>query len=300
MGDNYILQKLMEIDMLPTFPEIAGEMVGLIEDPKTSASDLAQRMDPSMVGEVLRIANTAYAGTKSFRNITSLEHAIAVIGFEQLLTIILQMPFISMTQGDGGAFKKDAFVTHSIICGLIAKGISKQLNVGNPNEVYLSGIMHDVGVIIIYRYFKDEWDAIDRLVSSSGMTRIEAEREVLLVDHGHMGATLLELWNTPKPITDAVRFHHQPELATENKENVLVTHLANRLAKTIDLKEDLASFDGFIAKHRSSIQPEAVMGRGLSLSEEVTFFETIYELLRKAKVYVDGGTKENDDESTCS
>ena len=62
MGDNYILQKLTEIDMLPTFPDIAGEMVGLIEDPKTSASDLAQRMDPSMVGEVLRIANTALCG----------------------------------------------------------------------------------------------------------------------------------------------------------------------------------------------------------------------------------------------
>jgi HD-like signal output (HDOD) protein len=96
MDRDRILHKLKEIDMLPTFPATVGTVMSLIRDPMSSAADLAKSMDPSMVSEVLRIANTAYFGTRSFRNISSIEHAIAIIGLEHLSSVIIQMPFMSM------------------------------------------------------------------------------------------------------------------------------------------------------------------------------------------------------------
>ncbi|HNT68437.1 MAG TPA: HDOD domain-containing protein, partial [Syntrophorhabdaceae bacterium] len=75
MDTDRILHKLKEVNMLPTFPATVGTVMGLIQDPMSSAADLAKGMDPSMVSEVLRIANTAYFGTRNFRNITSIEHA---------------------------------------------------------------------------------------------------------------------------------------------------------------------------------------------------------------------------------
>ena len=295
MISDYIIKKLEKIDMLPTFPDIVGKVSGIIEDPKSSASDLAQHMDPSMVGEVLRIANSAYAGTRSFKKITSLVHAIAVIGLKDLLNIILHMPFISMTDGDGGAFDRKKFITHSILCGTLAKGISRAVRMGDPNEVYLGGIEHDVGVIVEYRYFEEEWKEVIRLMSSMNLTRVEAERKVFSVDHGHIGAALLDMWNTPKPITDCVRFHHQPETAEKNKDNVHVTHLANSLAKHIDIQEDFRGFDEFATKHRISIKTALAIGKELSPSEEIAFIEDIYELLKGAKAYIESITKERDD-----
>jgi HD-like signal output (HDOD) protein len=295
MMNDYIFDKLSRIDMLPTFPDIVGKVAGIIEDPTSSASDLAQHMDPSMVGEVLRIANSAYTGTESFKKITGLEHAIAVIGLKDLLYIILHMPFISMTKGDGGTFDRKKFISHSILCGVLAKGISSKLHMGDPNEVYLGGIEHDVGVIVIYRYFEEEWRAIAKLMSTLKISRIEAERSVLSVDHGHIGAALLDMWNTPKPIADCVRFHHQPDLAKENRDNVAVTHLANNLAKHINLKEDLKSFDEFATKHRISMISALTIGKELSPSEEVGFIEDIYDLLRSANGYVESITKEKND-----
>jgi HD-like signal output (HDOD) protein len=300
MANDYIMERLGKIDMLPTFPRIAGEMMGILKDPASSASDLAKHMDPSMVGEVLRIANTAFSGTKNFRNIASLEHAIAVIGFDHVSEVVLHMPFISMTDGDGGTFDRNRYITHSILCAVLAKGISSTIHAGNPNQLYISGIMHDVGAIIIYRHFRDEWEAIDRLMTASGISRIEAERSVLSVDHGYIGADLLELWNTPGVITDAVRFHHQPDLATKNRDNVRTIHFANRLAKTIDLKEDLESFDEFSAKHRISIESAVAAAKDFQPSEEVTFLENIFDLLKEAKSYLGAVTKDNHDKSSCS
>jgi HD-like signal output (HDOD) protein len=295
MISDYIIKKLEKIDMLPTFPEIAGKVAGIIEDPRSSASDLAQHMDPSMVGEVLRIANSAYVGTRSFKKITSLEHAIAVIGLEDLLSIILHMPFISMARGDDGTFDRKKFITHSILCGALAKGISKAVRMGDPNEVYLGGIEHDVGVIVEYRYFEQEWREIGHLMSSMNLSRIEAERKVFSVDHGFIGAALLDMWNTPKPIADSVRFHHQPEMAEENRDNVRITALANSLAKHIDLEEDFKGFDEFATKHRISIRSALTIGKELSPSEEIAYIEDIYELLRGAKAYIESITKETDD-----
>ncbi len=295
MVNDYIQSRLTKITMLPTFPDIVGKVTGIIEDPKSSASDLAQYMDPSMVGEVLRIANSAYTGTKNFRKITSLEHAIAVIGFEDLLNIILHMPFISMTKGDGGAFDRKKFITHSILCGALAKGISLGLRIGDPSEVYLGGIEHDVGIIVIYRYFEEEWRTIARIMSESGISRIEAERRVLSVDHGHIGGALLDMWNTPKPIADSVRYHHEPETAEENRANVAIVHMANDLAKNIDIRQDLRSFDTFATKHRILLRSALTMGEELTPSEEIAYIEGLYELLGGAKAYIDSITKEKDD-----
>jgi len=299
MANDYILERLGKIDALPTFPGIAGEMTCLLTDPGSSASDLAKRMDPSIAGETLRIANTAFSGTRNFRNISGLEQAIAVIGFDRLSEAIRRMPFTS-TDGDEGAFDGNRYITHSVLCGVLAKGMGPATHSGNPGELYVSGIMHDVGAIIIYRHFRDEWEAIDRLITASGMSRIEAERSVLMMDHGYIGADLLELWNTPGVITDAVRYHHEPDLADGNRENVRTVYYANRLAKTIDLREDLEGFDEFSAKHRISIETAAATAKDFQPSEEVAFLENIFDLLREAKDYLEAVTEDNHDKSSCS
>ena len=75
------------------------------------------------------------------------------------------------------------------------------------------------------------------------MSRIRAEETVLSVDHGYVGAALLDMWNTPAVITDSVRFHHRPEEAGGKQGNMpQLSHLANELAKSISLREDLATF----------------------------------------------------------
>ena len=288
MEHDYILDRLKKVELLPTFPKIVGEVLSIIEDPMSSAKDLAKHMDPSMVGEILRIANSAYYGTRNFRGISTIEHAIAVVGYEHLSYIILHMPFVSMVNENDKIFDRNGFVRHSIACGAISNAISSSAFLGNPNEVYISGIMHDIGVIVIYRYFKDEWININSLIQKRHMTRLEAEQEVFSFDHGYIGAILLELWNIPKSITDSVRYHNNPESAEENKENVTVTSLANTFAKQIDFEKDTVSFVDFMMTHKDFVEQIAKFKQNFVPNEEMKIFERIYEALKSTKNYIEG------------
>ena len=116
--------RIKKIDFLPTFPHIVGELMEVIEDPMSSASDLARHMDPSMVSEVLRVANSAYFGTNSHRKIATIERAVAVIGYSALSSIVLQIPFLSMIKGRDNSFDRRHFVRHSISCGTLGRAIS--------------------------------------------------------------------------------------------------------------------------------------------------------------------------------
>ncbi|OPY73276.1 MAG: HDOD domain protein [Syntrophorhabdus sp. PtaU1.Bin058] len=293
MDNDYILNKLKKVDMLPTFPGTVGTVMSLIQDPMSSAADLAKNMDPSMVSEVLRIANTAYFGTKNFRNISSIEHAIAIIGLEHLSSIVIQMPFISMVKGDT-AFDREKFMEHSIMCGVLSKAISLSVRLGNPNEVYIGGMMHDIGAIIFYRYFRNEWDRAYSLVRDRGMTWPEAEKEVFSMDHGYIGAVLLELWNIPKGITDCVMFHHCPDKATENRGNATAVNLGNRFSKLINIHDDIPNFDDFLGRYRSFLNLNEELGLQLLPSDEIIFYEKIYAVAKETQHYIYGTVREKE------
>ena len=283
-NQDHVIKRLRQVEVLPTFPKIVSGILMLIDDPMSSASDLARHMDPSMAGEVLRIANTAYFGTRSFRSITTMERAIAVIGYEHLGYVVLQMPFLGMIQGGDTAFDRKLFITHAIVCGSLAKLIGSYATPPvDCNETHVSGILHDIGRIIMYRYFKKEWQEMLIRIREGHMPALEAELVVFSVDHGHVGASLLELWNLPSAIADGVRYHHAPGAARHNRESAFATYLANQFAKRIDLEVDLESFDEFAARHREFWRAATESTDAVTVKDEVKLLSSAYDSLKSAK-----------------
>ncbi|MDW8002898.1 MAG: HDOD domain-containing protein [Deltaproteobacteria bacterium] len=229
-----ISDKLKEIKVFPTFPSIVQNVIEALEDPKSSARDLAKRMDASITSEVLKIANSAYYGTRSFRKIDSIEHAIAVIGFQSLLSIVLQMPFLKMVAKGGMEFNEKEYLRHTILTATISKTLSKHLKLGDPSTLCISGIMHDVGKIVIYSLFRKEWKDILKLKAEQGLPSYVAERNVLGINHGTLGGNILDQWNIPESIVTSVMYHHEPELAKNHFESVKCVYLANSLAKALE------------------------------------------------------------------
>lgn len=299
MDQNHILQKVKRIAILPTFPSLVADIISLIDDPMSSASDIARHMDPSMTSEVLRIANTAYFGTNSFRKIATVERAIAVIGYEHLTSIILQMPFLSLLKGKDAEFDKESFVKHAIVTGVLARTISHHTRHHEPNEAYISGNLHDIGKIVVYQHFKEESKEIDLLVAS-GLARDEAERRLLGMDHGMIAGLLLDVWNIPSVIADGVRFHHHPQSSTFNCETVTATALGNEFAKRIDLDADLEEFDDFLTRHRDLSNCLKENELELSASAELRFFSSIYDSLKSARLFFEHAIREGHDKSACS
>jgi len=292
--EKVILERLKNIDLLPTFPHIVHDVLRTIEDPMSSASDIAKHMDASMVGEVLHMANSAFYNRGGIRKITSIEQAIAIIGYEHLAHIILQMPFLVLAKKEDRFMDVAGFLTHSSLCGMLSKNISLTTLLGNPNETFIAGLIHDVGTIIIYKYFHEEWKKIYFLVRERNMQRIDAERQVLSVDHGVIAAMLFDLWNIPKSISNSIRFHHNPEDAKEDLENVVAVYIGNIFAKQIDINLIQEGLANFMTLNRNIVEEIERFKHPLSSNEEVELFKKVYDALKEFKSIFRG--PENDRE----
>lgn len=273
-----ITDRLRRIESLPTFPNIVGGVMEVIADQKSSASDLARHMDPSLMGKVLRVANGAHSGRRNFRGITTVEQAVAAIGYTGLSSLVLQMPFLSMVDKGDRLFDRTGFMRHSLSCAILGKTVSAAYRIGNPDTVYVSGMLHDIGIIIIYQYFKDESNLISTLMRENKLSRLAAEMEVFSMDHAGIGSHLLEIWDIPEPIVESVMLHHRPDEIGE-KEDPYVTWLANGLAKLIDFEKDLSDFQEFFRKQRERLQTE--FPDRFLLNAQVELFEMAYAQLRE-------------------
>ncbi|HPU29860.1 MAG TPA: HDOD domain-containing protein [Syntrophorhabdaceae bacterium] len=283
VNEKIIVERLKNIDLLPTFPHIVHDVLRVIEDPMSSASDIAKHMDASMVGEVLHLANSAFYNRSGIRKITSIEQAIAIIGYEHLAHIILQMPFLVLTKKEDRFMDVSGFITHSSLCGMFSKNISLTTLLGNPNDTFIAGLIHDVGTIIIYKYFYEEWKEIYFLVHERNKLRLEAERDVLSVDHGVIAAMLLDLWDIPKSISNPIRFHHNPEEAKEDVENVAAVYIGNILAKQINFNLIQDGLANFMTSNMNIVKEIERFRHPLSSNEEVELFKRVFDALKEFK-----------------
>jgi HD-like signal output (HDOD) protein len=291
MNDN-IRQRVNNIEFLPTFPTIVGKVMSVIDDPNSSVSDLVKKMDPSLVGEVLKVANSAYFGRNNFRRIATVEQAVATIGYEGLSDIVLQMPFMSMLKSEDELFNRKGFIRHALSSGILARAASLIYNMGNSNGVYVSGMLHDIGIIVIYEYFKDEWKEILSLINYEKISRIEAENKILETTHAYVGAILLEKWDLPESIVTSVRLHHDRD-ALEGNEDAYITWLSNFLSKEIDFEHDMISFQPFFERQRELLMVE-IPDRFL-LKHQVDLLEKAYGHLKGIEMLFSRDSEELDD-----
>jgi HD-like signal output (HDOD) protein len=276
----FIEDRLRRIEFLPTFPTIVGEVMNVLADPKSSASDLVRRMDPSLVGEVLKAANGALQRKGNSRGIATVEQAIAAIGYADLSSLILQTPFLSMVENEDLLFDRYGFMRHSVACAILARTVSTIFKMGNPDTVYVSGMLHDIGIIVIHQYFRKESELIGTLMREKKVSRLEAEKEIFSMDHALMGSLLLETWGIPEGIVESVKLHHTPE-ETGDKEDAYAVWLADSLAMEIDFERDLSEFQVFFAKQREAL--EAAMPDRFLLRSHIELFEAAHDQLRRIK-----------------
>jgi len=297
MYQSDIIKKLKRINMIPTFPDVVKTLTSILENPLASASTLVPYLDPSTGSEILRVANTAYFGSKSFRNINTIEHAIAVIGFEHLSYILLQMPFLSLIEPDS-TFAKKEFIKHTFTCAAFSKILSSFLYLANPNETYMAGMLHDIGIIIMYSHFREEWDRIVYIIKSEKKYRLQAEKEVLGLDHGYMGGLFLNLWNIPEPIVESVMFHHEIESSKIYRDYTFVVNIANSLSNKLKLTENINSFDDFFKCYGESLSFLPDNEKRLII-HKTPLYENLYNQLIEINNYVENKGEKNDQGTCC-
>ena len=132
-----------------------------------------------------------------------------------------------------GEFDRTQFWKHSIGCGCAAKAIGRRLNYPMLEELFIAGLLHDVGKIVMDQYMPEKFVEVLDVVHKRDCLIAEAENEVLGATHADVGAWLFEKWNLSKGLIETTRCHHNPALAGEHTKLAEIIHLADILIRAM-------------------------------------------------------------------
>ncbi len=224
-----IINQTVEI---ATLPEVTLRIIEVVQDPRSTAHDLHKIVsnDPALSARVLRVVNSAFYGLPG--QIGSIDRAIMMLGLNAVKNIAIAASLAKM-------FKKGAICddftgkdlwTHSVAVGATNKLITNAIGLALPDEAFLAGLIHDLGLVAIMQSQANKLLEIVQM-AKAGIPFRKAEDQVLGTNHQEIGMALAAKWKFPRSFQYVTGYHHNPtDLARENRLLAMVTHVSDLLS----------------------------------------------------------------------
>lgn len=220
-----------KVKNLPPVSQAALKLVSLLDQPAISNEDIVKvlKCDNVLTAKLLRACNSPYFGLEE--SVSSVDQAVLMLGHQQILHIVLTLAFggAMALPLPGYAIESSELWRHSITTATAAEimaGGAVTMNVDGP-VAFTVGLLHDIGKLVMTQALTADFQTLIRdRVTQRGISRCEAEQEILGTDHAAVGAVLLQSWRLPEDIVEAVANHHQPPLEPQPRLSAL-TYVAN-------------------------------------------------------------------------
>jgi len=192
---------------LPPLPTVASEALSSVEDPDTTANELTEvlKKDTALAARVMKIANSAMFSRQ--REITTLNQAVMVIGFKALKGVIVAATLRQIRRKQS---KLETEVWQNSTCtALAANAVARRLKKLYIDEIFLLGLLHDLGKLVLLQQIPEEYKEITRKVEE-GSPFLDAENEVLGFAHPLIGALVAKKWNFSPEICQVILHSDDP------------------------------------------------------------------------------------------
>jgi putative nucleotidyltransferase with HDIG domain len=224
---------LSRIDDLPPLPAVAARVMGMADDDRTSAMDLAQVLstDQALTAKLIRVSNSAYYGFA--RRVSTVREAVVMLGFKQVRQVAVGASLINAfktSRRPNDPFDLDLFWGHSVAVAVAAEALAKKTRSAKPEDAFTAGILHDIGRLVIRQTMPSEFAEALLIARGGEVDLAAAELQTTGYAHDEVGRALGELWKFPGHLIDAVRCHHDFSLTPANDGLSGVVAQANRLA----------------------------------------------------------------------
>ncbi len=220
------------IEFLPPLPAIMAELIQALSDPDLSLARLGGIIakDPMMSVNILKVANSAFYRIPN--RVATIEHAVRMLGVRDVAALCLACSTLTVLKPPANWPSMDltAFWRHSVATGIYAKLLCRELNFGLMHNIYLAGLIHDVGKVVLDRFAHEEYKEAHELSLREGISVVDAEKKVIGESHDKVGAWLMEKWLLPEAYVNGARYHHSCREAPERaRAMVALISLADHL-----------------------------------------------------------------------
>lgn len=232
MTPDKIAANTANLASLPRAYHRIDEMLG---DTRYGPAEIGKviRHEPALTARLLRVVNSAYFGAAT--RIDSVPLAISVLGTRALHELVLATCVASaFTRIDTRLVDVADFWHHSVYCGIMARLLSKRLRIAGNEQVFVAGLLHDIGKLAIYHQLPEQAKRVLSRYAESDASLYEVERDVLGFTHAEVGEALLQLWELPAVFCEVAAHHHDPARSQDYQDESWIVHLADALSLKVE------------------------------------------------------------------
>jgi len=278
-----IVRKLEAVTDLPTLPTVYAKVSALVNDSRTTAAQVARviESDQAITSKILRLVNSSFFGFS--RRISSIHQAVILLGFNTIRNTVLSVSVFKMFETEQTTdFDLKNFWKHSIATGLLTKSLGRYLDTGMDEEAFAAGILHDIGKVVLNKYFPNEFGAALEKARSEQLPLFDAERQINGVSHSEIGEYIVDHWNLPYGLVEAVALHHTPGVLRSNPKLVCLVHVANIFSREMQVGFNgdfgVSEIDPFVYEELD-VSEDDLNGFYIRTKEEIEENQEIFNIL---------------------
>lgn len=224
------------VEKMPAFPKSVQRILEISRDINCQPKEIVTviEKDPVMTMKLLRILNSAYYSFP--QQITSVNQSIVYLGINTVKNMALSFAAAGvLPKHNDAGFDIQRYLMHSLTAAALARLLCQKFSEDgtDPTDCYIAGLLHDFGKVVFAQFMPVEFKAALAMSGEQGISLHIAEQKIIGADHSLVGAMLVEKWQFPKSLMDAIRYHHS-NISPENTVQSCL-FLADQISKKLSL-----------------------------------------------------------------
>jgi putative nucleotidyltransferase with HDIG domain len=189
-------------------PDAAQHAYRLATDPNAEAHDFVAviEVDEGLSARVLKIANSVFFNRGV--QCTTAAEAVRQLGISELRNLLNATTLSSLFPVKHPL--RAELWSHNIATAITARAVARSLQTNHAERVFLAGLMHDVGKLLLLQQHVENYERIIKQAVAQGVEAPLAEVQVYPFDHTHVGQMIAEKWRFARELYDAIGDHHKP------------------------------------------------------------------------------------------
>jgi putative nucleotidyltransferase with HDIG domain len=228
---------IAKVEDLPTLPRTVLRITEMVNDPRASARDLSRIItdDQVLTARLLKLVNSSFYGFP--QRVSTVTGAIVLIGFDAIRNLLLTTSVFDLfpSRTSRGRRHQESLWDHSLGCAIGAKAIGEILRYEKLEELFVAGLLHDIGKIVTMTMLPEQFERITSRVVEDRLMISAAEAEILGCTHADIGRLLAQRWNLPAKLMGLIEHHHHPAAAGAWAIEASIVHLADILTRALSL-----------------------------------------------------------------